>query len=189
MADNIMLARIQAGIAALTNEQEIRMVLAAAREHKQGLTEKRERKKRETPVRRGLTMEDKIALTQGNSEEMISKNEEMFDFRLVLAKDLTTAKKWFNAPKPSASYETTELSSAYHQWMIWNSPKYRGYKGNAIMEKATGLSPVAPDEEVGEDEDEAGVDDDEAGEDENEKMMKDLAALRLAVKEQGWNVD
>jgi hypothetical protein len=75
--------------------------------------------------------------------------------------------------------------------MIWNFPKYRGYKGNAIMEKATGLSPVAPDEEVGEDEgeDEAGVDDEEVGEDEGEKMRRDLAALRLVVKEQGWNVD
>jgi len=40
MAENV-LARILDGITKLTNDAEIRMVLAAAQEHKQVLTEKR----------------------------------------------------------------------------------------------------------------------------------------------------
>ena len=42
------------------------------------------------------------------------------------------------------------FAASYHQWMLWNYEKYRGYKGDAIMERATGLSPVAREEEVGE---------------------------------------
>jgi len=50
------------------------------------------------------------------------------------------------------------------------------------------------DDDEGEEEDEAGIDDedeeeDEAGVDDEEKMRRDVEALRLAVKERGWNVD
>jgi hypothetical protein len=193
MADNLILAQILTGIAALTNVADIKMVLASAKEHKKVLTEKRNAEKPKKPrVRRNnLTMEDKIALAQGNSAEMIIKNEELYDFRLVLPKDLLVAKKWFNAPKPATVCPTTELYSAYHNWSVWNAPNYtKGYRGNAIMERATGLSPVAADEEEDDGEVDEEEDDDEAGvDDENEKMRKDLAALRLVVKEQGWNVD
>jgi hypothetical protein len=36
---------------------------------------------------------------------------------------------------------------------------------------------------------EPGKDDEKAGKDEHEKMRRDVEALRLAVKKQGWNVD
>jgi hypothetical protein len=164
MAGNLILAQILTGITALTKDAEIKRVLAAAREHKQVLTEKRKK-----DPRRSLTMEDKIALTQGNSEEMIIKNEGLFDFHLVIAKDLTMAKKWFKAPKPVATQLGGEFAASYHLWMLWNHPGYRGYKGNVIMERVTGLSPVARDDD----------DEEEEEEEEEEVVGAAMAAVRL----------
>ena len=97
---------------------------------------------------------------------MILKNEEVFDYRLVLDKDIDTAKKWFNAPKPSADNTRDYYAKAYQKWRVWNVKKCRGYKGNAIMEKASGQSASsssALDDSALDSEEEESDDDDEAG--------------------------
>ena len=116
-----------------------------------------------------LTEEEKDALAQGNSKAMILKNEEVFDYHLVLDKDLLKAKQWFNAPKPSTDTRG-EYAKAYHQWRVWNWKTYRYYKGNVIMDKATGQpasSSSAKDEheeeESGDESEEEESDDEDAG--------------------------
>ena len=84
-------------------------MLAAVKEQKKTLTEKNKKQ-----TRRMFTEEDKDALAQGNSQVMILKNEEVFDYRLILDKDLDAAKKWFNAPKPYADKTRPKLATAYH---------------------------------------------------------------------------
>jgi len=161
MGENLNLAQILARIAALTAEEDIKEVLTVVKEQKEKI--KAEKKKKHT--HRKLTEAEKDALAQGNSQAMILKNEEVFDYRLVLDKDIDAAKKWFNAPKPSADNTRAVYAKAYQQWRVWNVKKGRGYKGNAIMEKASGQSASSSsarddsEEEESDDDD----DDDEAG--------------------------
>ena len=136
MGENLNLAQILARIAALTAEEDIKEVLTVVKEQKEKI--KAEKKKKHT--HRKLTEAEKDALAQGNSQAMILKNEEVFDYRLVLDKDIDAAKKWFNAPKPSADNTRVDYAKAYQKWRVWNVKKCRGYKGNAIMEKASGQS-------------------------------------------------
>ena len=136
MGENLNLAQILVGIAALAAEEDIKVVMTAVKEQKKKV--KAEKKKKHT--HRKLTEAEKDALAQGNSQAMILKNEEVFDYRLVLDKDIDNAKKWFNAPKPSADNTRVDYAKAYQKWRVWNVKKCRGYKGNAIMEKASGQS-------------------------------------------------
>ena len=53
--------------------------------------------------------------------------------------------------------------AAYYQWRLWNAVDWARYKGGGIVEKATGLSPVARDEE----------------EEEEEEMTVAMAAVRV----------
>jgi hypothetical protein len=158
MGENLNLAQILVGIAALAAEEDIKVVLTAVKEQTKKV--KAEKKKKHT--HRKLTEAEKDALAQGNSQAMILKNEEVFDYRLVLDKDIDNAKKWFNAPKPSADNTRVDYAKAYQKWRVWNVKKCRGYKGNAIMEKATGQSASSSstrDESESDDDD----DDDDAG--------------------------
>jgi hypothetical protein len=162
MGENLNLAQILVGIAALVAEEDIKVVLTAVKEQKKKV--KAEKKKKHT--HRKLTEAEKDALAQGNSQAMILKNEEVFDYRLVLDKDIDNAKKWFNAPKPSADNTRVDYAKAYQKWRVWNVKKCRGYKGNAIMEKASGQSASsssALDDSALDSEEEESDDDDEAG--------------------------
>ena len=162
MGENLNLAQILVGIAALAAEEDIKVVLTAVKEQKKKV--KAEKKKKHT--HRKLTEAEKDALAQGNSQAMILKNEEVFDYCLVLDKDIDNAKKWFNAPKPSADNTRDYYAKAYQKWRVWNVKKCRGYKGNAIMEKASGQSASsssALDDSALDSEEEESDDDDEAG--------------------------
>ena len=162
MGENLNLAEILVGIAALAAEEDIKVVMTAVKEQKKKV--KAEKKKKHT--HRKLTEAEKDALAQGNSQAMILKNEEVFDYRLVLDKDIDNAKKWFNAPKPSADNTRVDYAKAYQKWRVWNVKKCRGYKGNAIMEKASGQSASsssALDDSALDSEEEESDDDDEAG--------------------------
>ena len=105
-----------------------------------------------------------MALSKGNSDEMIRVNKEKFDYSGVREKDLLMAERWFKATKPSAS-----TRAAYTQYRIWNVPKMAGYKGDLIIEKATGKS-VSPPEWESEDEEE---------EDSEEEVTVAMAAVRV----------
>ncbi len=177
MADNLNLAQILSGISALTTVEDLDVVLKAVEEQKKVFTEKKK-------IRRSFTSEQRVALAQGNPEAEIIKIEELFDFKLVLDRDLPMAKKWFKAQKPAANHTNPELAAAYYMWRVWNDPKYANYKGNAIIVKQTGLSPVAEDDAEDNDEDE-----DEPVVDDKEKVRRVLEALRLVVKDVGWNID
>ena len=163
MGENLNLAQILVGIAALAAEEDIKVVLTAVKEQTKKV--KAEKKKKHT--HRKLTEAEKDALAQGNSQAMILKNEEVFDYRLVLDKDIDNAKKWFNAPKPSADNTRVDYAKAYQKWRVWNVKKCRGYKGNAIMEKASGQSASSSsaldDSALDSEEEESDDDDDEAG--------------------------
>ena len=80
-------------------------------------------------------------------------NKEKFDYSGVPKKDLLMAEKWYIAPRPS-----WKSRPAYYQWRVWNAAKtiegkdLKGYKGNLIIEKATGRS-VSPPQWESEDED------------------------------------
>jgi hypothetical protein len=108
-----------------------------------------------------LTEEEKDALAQGNSKAMILKNEEVFDYHLVLDKDLLKAKQWFNAPKPSTDKTRPKLATAYYMWRVCNVKNATGYKGNAMMEKASGQS--ASSSSARDESEEEESDDDDAG--------------------------
>ena len=132
MADNLNLAQILDGIATLTDRGDIKTVLEAVKEQKKTVAEKKKK-------RRTFTEEEKDALAQGNSQAMIIKNEEVFNYRLIPEKEIEAAKKRFNVPKPAADKTRPKLAHAYYMWR-WNDKKFHGYKGFAIMEKATGQS-------------------------------------------------
>ena len=164
MGENLNLAQILVGIAALAAEEDIKVVLTAVKEQKKKV--KAEKKKKHT--HRKLTEAEKDALAQGNSQAMILKNEEVFDYHLVLDKDIDMAKKWFNAPKPSADNTRDYYAKAYQKWRVWNVKTCRGYKGIAIIEKASGQSASsssALDDSslIDDEEEESDDDDDEAG--------------------------
>ena len=138
MAENPVLAMILDGISLLTEEEDIKAVLEAAR-----------KKQQDREPYRQFTEEEKLALSRGNSQAMILMNEEVYDFSRVPEKIFIKAKKWFNAPKPSTDTRG-EYAKAYHQWRVWNWKKYKYYKGHMIRDKATGqaaLSSSAKDED------------------------------------------
>jgi hypothetical protein len=64
-------------------------------------------------------------------------NEEVCNYSHVPKRHFIMAKKWFNALKPSTDTRG-EYAKAYHQWRDWNWKRNRDYKGNVIMDKATG---------------------------------------------------
>ena len=84
------------------------------------------------------------------------------------------AQKWFNAPKPYAGKGTTELSSAYYQWRLWNAVTWSRYKGGVIVEKATGKSVSSPHGEESEEEEKS-----EEENEEEEEMTVAMAAVRV----------
>ena len=126
MADNIVLAQILPGIAALRLKKDFDTVIKEAKT----------RKKEVCPRH---TVEEKVALAQGNTEAMILMNMEAFDYSFVAKNDLEMAKKWFNVPRVHATH-SGELASTYYYWRTWNDIAYSRYQGNAIVEKATGKS-------------------------------------------------
>ena len=140
MAENLILAQVLAGISALKTKAELDVVRDAVKDRREKL----------------LEVGDPLA--NGNSDEMIRVNKEKFDYSDVPKKDLPMAERWYMAPRPS-----WKTRHAYNQWRVWNWAKtkdgkeLRGYKGNLIIEKATGRSVSPPqwesegeDEEVGE---------------------------------------
>ena len=157
MAADIILAQVLAGISALKTKAELDVVRNAVNDHRAELKVER------APLR-FLTEEEKVALAKGNSDEMIRVNKEKFDYSGVREKDLLMAERWFKATKPSAS-----TRAAYTQYRIWNVPKMAGYKGDLIIEKATGKS-VSPPEWESEDEEE---------EDSEEEVTVAMAAVRV----------
>ena len=96
-------------------------------------------RKRELVATR-ITLEEKNALARGNTEAMILANMEVFDYSFVAKKDLAMAKKWFNAPKVRKNPKDSASVSAYYYWLVWNDASSPSYKGNPIIEKATGKS-------------------------------------------------
>jgi hypothetical protein len=62
-----------------------------------------------------LTEEEKVALSKGNSDEMIRVNKEKYDYSGVKESDRLMAERWFLATQPSAS-----TRAAYTQYRIWN---------------------------------------------------------------------
>jgi hypothetical protein len=136
MAENPILAQVLDGISALKTKVEIDAVRVAVKDRRDEIQN---------------LGEDGIALTRGNSAEVIRVNKERYDYSKVLPKDLLMAEKWYMAPKPLA-----KSRSAYRQFRVWNAPKETGYKGNLIIEKATGRSVTPPpcesegEEQVGE---------------------------------------
>ena len=159
MAADIILAQVLALISALKTKGELDVVRDAVKDHRAELKKRVER----VPLR-FLTEEEKVALPKGNSDEMIRVNKEKFDYSGVREKDLLMAERWFKATKPSAS-----TRAAYTQYRIWNVPKMAGYKGDLIIEKATGKS-VSPPEWESEDEEE---------EDSEEEVTVAMAAVRV----------
>ena len=129
---------------------------------------------RREPIR-FLTEEEKVALAKGNSDEMIRVNKEKFDYSGVKESDRLMAEKWFKATKPSAG-------PAYHQWRVWNVPynyenegekKNDKYKGDLIIEKATGRSTEGEQEDIEFDEG-----DEEVGEEVREATVA-MAGVRV----------
>jgi hypothetical protein len=166
MAENhLPLAQILAGISGLKTKEELDAVRDAMKELRAKL--KVARAPRE-PLR-FLTEEEKVALAEGNSDEMIRVNKEKYDYSGV--KDLdrrSMAEKWFKAPKPSST-----TTAAYHQWRVWNYPPYKTYKGGLIIETATGKSASPPETPEWESEDE------EEGEEVTEEVTVAMAAVRV----------
>ena len=87
-------------------------------------------------------------------------NKEKFDYSGVEESDRLMAEKWYMATKPSAG-------PAYHQWRVWNVAKtsegkdLKGYKGNLIIEKASGMSVSPPPCDSDESEDDEDDDEEE----------------------------
>ena len=134
MAADIILAQVLAGISALKTKAELDVVRDAVNDHRAELKKRVER----VPLR-FLTEEEKVALSKGNSDEMIRVNKEKFDYSNVRERVFIMAERWYMATKPSAS-----TRAAYTQYRIWNVPKMAGYKGDLIVEKATGKSVSPP---------------------------------------------
>ena len=128
-----------------------------------------------------INNEKKVALAQGNSEAMILANMEAFDYSFVAKKDLAMAKKWFNAPKVRKNQKDPSTVSAYYYWRIWNDASAPRYKGNAIMEKATGKSASSSSATVkdeSEEEESEEEESEEKGSDE-EEMTAAMAGTRV----------
>ena len=169
MAENhLPLAQILAGISGLKTKEELDAVRDAMKELRAKL--KVARAPRE-PLRFLTEEEEKVALAEGNSDEMIRVNKEKFDYIGVKESDRLMAEKWFKATKPYSK------STAYHQWRVWNYPPLGDkYKGGLIIEKATGKSvppPETPQTPEWESEDE------EEGEEVTEEVTVAMAAVRV----------
>ncbi len=101
-------------------------------------------------------------------------NKEKFDYSGVKESDRLMAERWYMAPKPSSS-----TTAVYHQWRVWNvSVGARGnkndkYKGDLIIEKATGRSVSPPPCESYEE------DDEEDDEEEVTEATEAMAAVRV----------
>jgi hypothetical protein len=171
MAENIVLAQILSGIAALRLKKDIDTVIKEAKTRKCELVAEAAR----------ITLEENNALAKGNTEAMILANMEAFDYRFVAKKDLAMAKKWFNAPKVRKNQKDSVSVSAYYYWRIWNDASCPRYKGNAIMEKATGKSASSSSATVkdeSEEEESEEEESEEKGSDE-EEMTAAMAGTRV----------
>ena len=143
MAANPILALILDGIATLETKSDLDAVSGAVKKHREEL------KKRDPPkpTLRYWTEEEKVALAKGNSDEKIRVNREKFDFGNVRERDRLMAERWFKATNPYHGKNNSEPRAAFTQYRMWNVPKMAGYKGDLIIEKATGKS-VSPPEWV-----------------------------------------
>jgi len=164
MAENPILQLILDGISTLETKADLDAVRDAVKDRRE--------------VIRNLG-EDVVALARGNSAEVIRVNKERYDYSNVPPKDLPMAEKWYMAPRPS-----WKLRSAYHQWRVWNAAKtidgkvLKGYKGNLIIEKATGRSVTPPEWEEEEVAGASGGENEE--EDEDEEVTEAMAAMAAA---------
>jgi hypothetical protein len=159
-AENEILTQVLALISTLKRKEDLDKVKAAVKT-------RREQLKMRRVSLRFLTEEEKIALANGNSDEMIRVNKEKYDYSGVKEDDRRSlAEKWFKATKPSAG-------TAYYHWRVWNVPygqdgkKNDKYKGDLIIEKATGRSVSPPPWE---------------GEEEEEVREEDLTVAMAAVR-------
>ena len=143
MSENVVLEYLLEGISTLETKAELDAVKDAVKDRLEKL--------------RSVLEEEIDPLASGNSDEMIRVNKEKFDYSGVKESDRLMAEKWYMATKPSAG-------PAYHQWRVWNVPYNYGnegnegkkndkYKGDLIIEKATGRS-VSPPPWAGEEEEE-----------------------------------
>ena len=138
MAENVVLQLILDGIPALETKEDLDAVRDAVKDRREKLRS---------------VDEEVDALARGNSDEMIRVNKEKFDYSGVKESDRLMAEKWYMAPKPSS-----KTRYAYNRWRVWNAAKtiegkdLKGYKGNLIIEKATGRI-VSPPQWESEDED------------------------------------
>ena len=119
MAENV-LARILDGITTL-KRGELDAVRDAVKERRNVL-------KRNIAPPRGLTEEEKNALTGGNSKAIIRANEKVYDYDRVAKSLLPNAKKWFKAPKPFTGKGDSDHMAAYYQWSLWNGVDWARYK-------------------------------------------------------------
>jgi len=167
MAENIGLAQILSGIASLRRKKDLIAVIKEAQTRKSEVNSEYSR----------LNNEEKVALAQGNSEEMIMANMEAFEYSGVPEKDLAMAKKWFNAPKVRKNPKYPFTICTYYYWRKWNDPTVSHYKGNEIIEKATGKSVSSPRGEEEEEEEEE-IEEEEESEEE-EEMTVAMVAVRV----------
>jgi hypothetical protein len=150
-AENPILKQVLTLISTLKTKAELDKVKTAVKERREQL------KMRRVPLR-FLTEEEKVALAKGNSDEVIRVNKEKYDYIGFKEDDrLSLAEKWFKATKPSAG-------TAYYHWRECygkDGKKNEKYKGDLIIEKATGRSVSPPpwegDEEEEEEEEEVTV--------------------------------
>jgi hypothetical protein len=163
-AENPILTQVQALISTLKTKAELDKVKTAVKTRHEQL------KMMRVPLR-FLTEEEKVALAKGNSDEVIRVNKEKYDYSGIKEDDRRSlAEKWFKATKPSAG-------NAYYHWRVWNVPygkygkKNEKYKGDLIIEKATGRS-VSPPPWEGDEEEE----DEEVRE---EDLTVAMAAVRV----------
>ncbi len=155
MAENIILAQVLAGISALQRREDLDEVKTAVK------------------ARLAQLGEEVDPFAEGNSDEMISVNKETFDYSNVPKKDLLMAERWNMARRPS-----WRSRSAYYQWRVWNVAKtiegkdLKGYKGNLIIEKATGRSTEGEQEDIEFDE----------GEEEDDEEVREATEAMAGVR-------
>ena len=162
MAENVVLQLILDGIPTLETKADLDAVRDAVKDRLEKL--------------RSVLEEEIDPLASGNSDEMIRVNKEKFDYSGVKESDRLMGEKWFKATKPSAG-------PAYHQWRVWNVPYNYGnegnegkkndkYKGDLIIEKATGRSTEGEQEDIEFDE----------GEEEDEEEVREATVAMAGVR-------
>ena len=163
MAENVVLQLILDGIPTLETKADLDAVRDAVKDRLEKL--------------RSVLEEEIDPLARGNSDEMILVNKEKFDYSGVPKKDLPMAERWYMAPKPSS-----KTRYAYNQWRVWNvavvqkGKKNDKYKGDLIIEKATGRSTEGEQEDIEFDEGEE--EDEEVGEEVRE-ATEAMAGVRV----------